>query len=202
MVGVLGKDRGSNAYILDRWHQTGLLEGLVGEFAMKVALSYEIATHFLLMEQKAEDICFKMTGEVISYSNGGIDTVIFPIIRRIVSRTPEASEFVPEIINMSKGYYNSNLWRMVSTGDERYIRYLYNNILPKWTKYHKERDYKDYDDLKERMYEKQKKRNNRWSVGSYEEFIPLDWEAEFCSAMAERIETDIKEHIKNREDGK
>jgi len=45
--GILDKDRISNHYIFNRWDEYGFLEGLDKEVAMKVALSYEITSHFL-----------------------------------------------------------------------------------------------------------------------------------------------------------
>lgn len=129
-----------------------------------------------------------------------LDIVIFPIIRRIVSTTPEAADYIPEIINTCKKHYNSPLAKAVYTGEERYMKYLYEAILPKWSKYHQEREHKDFEDYKKAEYDKYISRNpasNR--MQSYEDFVCMDWEEEFCAALSEKIETDIKEHIKKLE---
>jgi hypothetical protein len=196
-VGSLDKDRNSNEFIYHRWKDSGLLEGLDTELALKVALSMEIGANIILMENKSCDIIHKITGDVF-HSDGRFDTVVFPIIRRIVARTPEAAEFIPEIINDAKKHYSSNLWLRISEGDERYIRHWFNNILPKWSSYHREkREHKDYDDYKKYMYEKHKERayQGRYTMRSYEDFECVDIEAEFCAAMAEKIESEIREKL-------
>ena len=199
-IGILDKERNSNYHIHYRWEQLGFLEGLDESLSMKVALCYEVATNILLMEGKSCDIRFKMTGEIFDDDNR-IATVIYPIIRRIVSKTPEACDYIPEIINTSKKHYNTTLCKALYDGDERYIRHFFNNILPKWSKYHRKREHHSYYEYKKAMYEKHVIRKSSYgqNVQTYEYFDCMDIEAEFTAAMADKIETDIKEHIKNKE---
>jgi len=99
------------------------------------------------MDYKHFDMVHEITGRVIEI-NEKLDTVIFPIIRRIVSKTPEAADYIPEIINTCKKHYNSPLAKAIYTGEERYMKYLYDVVLPKWSSYHRDREHKDYDDYK------------------------------------------------------
>ena len=200
-VGILDKSRNSNFYIHERWKNTRLLEGLDVEVSMKVALSYEIVANILLMEQKMIDIHFKNTGESID-EDARFDTVLFPVVRRTIAMIPEAHEYVPEIVNMLKKEYNTTMCRAIYSGNENAIAYFYDKVLPVWSSYHKDRKHETYQEYKREMYEK---RNERGFVRdkhiSYEDYMPMDWEAEFAACVADKIAITIREHIKNKENG-
>jgi len=201
-VGILDKSRNSNNHIYDRWKSFGFLEGLDDEIAMKVALAFEIASNILLMEGKMMDIYFKETGNIAD-DNERVETVIFPVLRRIIGKTPEAHEYVPEILNMTKKEYSTTLCKAVYSGNESAQVYLFEKVLPKWSSWHKDRKHKTYEEYKREKYDQYSERcmRNGRALESYERFAVTDWEAEFCACMAEKIEKTIIEHIKNKEDG-
>jgi len=197
-IGILDKKRNSNKHIYDRWKNSGLLDGLDKELGIKVSLSFEIAANFLMMEGVMYNIHFKSTGEVYE-EDGKYDLVIFPIIRRIVSIFPEAHKYVPEIMIMANTELNTTLWKSIVSGNEKAMIYFYENVLPKWSDYHKKRKHKYYHDFKKEMYEKHLEHfryGGAKGAKSYEDFSPFDWEAEFCSCVADKIEKIIKEHVK------
>lgn len=101
IVGSLEEDRSSNEEIYYRWLNSGLLEGLDKQEAFRVALAMEIVGNLMLIEDKSCDIMHDITG-VNFHENSRFETVIFPIISRIVRKTPKAIEFIPEIINDAK----------------------------------------------------------------------------------------------------
>jgi hypothetical protein len=200
-VGIIDKERNSNKHIFDRWEQFGFLEGLDSSVSMKVALAFELTANILLMEGLSCDIRFKITGDIFD-DNSKFETAVFPIVRRIVGRTPEAVDYVPEILNMAKKQYKTTLSKGVHSGDERCIAYFFNNVLPTWSQYFRENKYKDYESYKFSKYREYADRciKRGGEVLPFASFGFIDWEAEYCAALAEKIETEIKEHIKNKED--
>lgn len=194
-VGTLDKSRNTNSHIFVRWKELGFLDGLDEDTAMKVALSYEIAANMMLMDGKIYDMYFKINEDIID-DDGIVDTVIFPIIRRIVSKFVDAHKYVPEIVNMVKKEFETSLWKSIASGSETAIAHFYDNVLPIWSSHHKERKHKDYHDFKKYMYKRhvEKCREYRRNIESYEDFIPIDLEAEFCAYVAERIENIIREY--------
>jgi len=198
-VGGLDKSRRSNSHIYDRWERLGFLEGLDRELGMKVSLSYEIAAQIMLMEGKAMDIHFKNTGNVVD-DNNRVETIVFPVIRRVLSMFPEAHKYVPEIVNMLKKEYETTLCKALYSGNEGAMIYFYEIVLPKWSKWHKDRKHKYYHDFKKEKYGEYLRKSG--NTPSYEFFEPMDWEAEFTACMSDKIEISIREHIKNKEDGK
>lgn len=198
-VGTLDKDRSSNKYIYDRWKDSGLLVGLDREVTMKVVLAMEIGAEIILMENKSCDIISKITGDIFYYDSR-FDTVIFPIIRRIIGITPEAIDFVPEIINEVKKYYKTPLAKVIHERDvpERHLEYLYNNVLVKWSKHHRESEYKNYEEFKKGVYNEYVKKQQNWGkeIEPFDAARFVDWEVEYCAALAEKIETEIREKLK------
>jgi hypothetical protein len=199
-VGNIDKYRNSNDNIYNSWKASGLLDGLDRSVCFKMAIALELTANIILMEEMSCDIMCDIDGRVFK-ENERFSTVIFPIVRRILSKTPEALEYIPEIINMSKKHYNTPLSRAVHDGNENYLEHFYNKVLPKWCEHHAEREHKDYDSFKKAIYEKHVQVSN--DLGQTPEpfsiFKCIDWEAEFCAALAEKIETEIKEHINKLE---
>lgn len=201
-IGVLGKDKNSNNHIHDRWKNSGLLDGLDVELETKVALSLEIAANFMIMEEKMNDMYFKDTGNIVEDDDSRFDTIIFVIIRRTISKFPDAHKYVPEIINMTKKEYDTFLCKSIYSGNEKAMVYFYDKVLPKWSIYHKERKHKTYYEFKKYAYKKHKERGNKnYPTPPFEEFVPMDWEEEFCCCVADKITKIIEEHVKNKEDG-
>lgn len=83
---------------------------------------------------------------------------------------------------MLKKEYNTPLAKAVHDGVERHLEYFYNNVLKKWSKHYRESEHQDYDSFKKYVYTKY-----------------IDWEAEFCAALAEKIEREIIEKIRKDE---
>jgi len=167
---------------------------------MKVTVALELTLNIVLMEYKSCDIHFKMTGDIFD-NESRYETVIFPIIRRVIGKTPGAVDYVPEILNMAKKYYNTTLSRGIYEEDERCVIYFYNNILPAWSNYHRDNEYKNYDEFKVGCYTRHVERCRQRGVDiqPFDVFKFVDWEVEYCAALAEKIEREIKEHINKLE---
>lgn len=200
IVGVLDKNRNSVSHIYDRWKHIGYLDGLDFELAVKVSVSFEAAAHILLMKDKISDIHYKYTGEIMdddSEISHRITIVLFPLIRRVIQMLPEADKYIPEIVTMVKKEYNTSLCKYLYAENENFIAYFYENLSIKWN--FKDRKHEKYKDFKKDAYEKyftKSNANNNYLIKSYEEFIPMDIEAEFHVYVANKIEQTIRKHIK------
>lgn len=197
-VGTLDKDRMSNKHIQDRWKNIGLLDNIDEDTSVMVALAMEVAANFMLMERISCDIMHNINGAIFN-ENNRFETVVFPIVARIIRKTPEAVNFIPEIINDAKKQYNTPIAKVIHEKEvpERHLKYLYDNILIKWAKYHKSR-YKNYEEFKKGVYNDYVKRQQNWGreIEPFDANRFVDWEAEYCAALAEKIETEIREKLK------
>ena len=202
-IGIVDTGHNCVCNVHQRWMDTGFLEGLEFYKSIKVAVAYEIVAQTLI----AEELMFKMysdiSGENMYEDDNRFQTVIFPIVRRTITAYPNAHKYVPEIIGMAKVEYGTQLCMALYSNDESAIEHFYNNILPKWSEWHKDRKY-SYKELKENTY---RKYLNRINIGrssedaqSFEGFIPVDYEAEFCAYVASKIENMLREKYKEYEE--
>jgi hypothetical protein len=197
-VGIVDKGFRNLERIYDNWMRLGFLDGIEDdEVAAKAAVSFEIAALMLLTERKMADIYFKLTGNIVDADEvtKRVETVLFPIIRRVIVVYPKAHEHVDDIVSLTKGAYDMALCKAIYNDDKSARIYLFEHILPKWSKWHRDREHKTYDEYKKHLYEKYVQRcYDRGSIPvEFEEYPGLDWEVEFCAAVAERIEQILRE---------
>lgn len=184
------------------WEQSGLLDGLESGVSTKVAISLELTAQILIVESEMSDLHDKIQGiapkDIDDYYRR-IDTVIFPIMRRVVVRFNEGYKYVPEIVSMVKGEFDTKLWKAIYEEDESAIEYFYNVILPKWSTWHQEREHQTYKEFKKATYEKYLDRQRKYDsniIQNFESFIPMDYEAEFAACVADRIEIELRKRHK------
>jgi hypothetical protein len=172
------------------WKGSGLTDGLDKKLALQVSVALEIAALMLLADQKMCDMYYKMTGEIVD-DEYDFHSVIFPIVRRVISGFNEAHEHVPEIINMAKKEFNSVLWRSLKSERESAIVYFYDVVLPNsGDEWHQNREHKTYYERRRYLYQKYLSRGgNR----NYEDFVPIDIQAEFSAYVARKIENKLIE---------
>lgn len=170
------------------WKNSGLIDGVDYEVALKLSVALELLAIMLLADQKMCDMYYKMTGEIV-YEEPEFYIMIFPIVRRVISGFEDAHEYVTEIVNIAKKEFSSTLWRSIEAGKESAIAYFYDVILPNsGDEWHVNREHKTYYDLKRRNYE----RYGHMREG-YIEFVPIDVQAEYCAYLARKIENKLRE---------
>jgi len=188
LIGISDRDKNSLDHILIRYMNLGFLEGLDSGVAVKVAVGFEIAALILLSEEKMCDMQYKMTGE-ITHEDNEFGIVIFPIIRRIISGFEDAHEHVPEIFGMIKKEFNSVLWMSIKEKKESAIVYFYDTVLPEsGDEWHMNRPHKTYRELKNSHF----KKFGYFLKKDYEDYIPIDLQAEFCAYVAKKIENKLR----------
>lgn len=174
------------------WKNSGLVDGLDYEVALKTSVALELLAIMLLADQKMCDMYYKITGEIV-YEEPEFYTVIFPIVRRVISGFEDAHEYVTEIVNMTKMEFNSILWRSLREGRKSAVVYFYDIVLPKsGCEWHQNREHKTYHELKRHSYQRYLSRGGSNSR-SYEEFEAIDAQAEFCAYVAIKIENKLRE---------
>ena len=172
------------------WKNLGLTDGLDYEVALKVSIAFEITALTLLCDNKMCDMYYKMTEEN-AFEEPEYETMIFPIVRRVISGFNEAHEYVTEILGMAKNSFNSMLWKSLRLEKESAIVYFYDVVLPNsGDEWHLTRRHKMYYDYKKDSYQRHLRRGGK---NSYEEFVPFDVHAEYCAYLARKIENKLRE---------
>lgn len=190
LVGITDKERSSLNDVYYRWRQTGFLDGLDKDVAIKVSIAFEITALILLLDNKMCDMYYKMTEEN-AFEEPEYETMIFPIVRRVISGFNEAHEYVTEILGMAKSSFNSMLWKSLRLEKESAIVYFYDVILPNsGDEWHLTRRHKTYYDLKKDSYQRHLSRGGN---KGYEEYMPIDVQAEYCAYLARKIENKLRE---------
>ena len=75
--------------IIKKWKDIGFLDGLDYEMRARVALGMEVAAQMLIIEGMIEDLDNKLS-EKESDDHKYYETIMFPIVRRVVTGCPEA----------------------------------------------------------------------------------------------------------------
>lgn len=190
LVGIADKERSSLNDVYYRWKQTGFLDGLNKDVALKVSIAFEITALTLLCDYKMCDMYYKMTGEN-AFEEPDYEIMIFPIVRRVISGFEDAHEYITEILSMAKSSFNSILWKSLRSEKESAIVYFYDVILPNsGDEWHVNREHKTYYERRKYLYQKYLSRGGNQS---YENFIPIDIQAEYCAYVAKKIENKLRE---------
>lgn len=189
-VAIIDKEKNSVDNIYKRWKQTGFIDGLDMDVAVKVSIAFEITAFMILYELKVSDMRYKMIGETAD-ENPNFDNMIFAIVRRVISGFNKSYEHVTEIINMSRSGFNSELYKSLRIEKEAAIIYFYDTILPaSGDEWHMNRENKRYKDFKKNHHQKHLSRGGNRSC---EDFVPFDVQAEYCAYLARKIENKLRE---------
>lgn len=177
--------RGGIGSNLKFWDDSGLLEGLDMEMKVKLAYSMTFAAEMIyLRKELVPRVMRNCDNDFYFYESESFETVIFPIIRYVVTKHDDAYKYIALIFKMAMEKLNSEYYIGVTEGDENYRRhYLDVRHREASIKMGKEPYFEGgYDGTVERMNRK------------YGEFS-LDWEAEITWCVAAEITHDIKKMI-------
>lgn len=169
--------------VVHLWRNTGLLYGLNKSEAEKVAVCFELAAKMMLIREDIDKISMNMINKYTFDDSEIFASVIFPIIRRVISFESEAYKYFPEMFSSIYKHMNSVLAIGVNTGNEECRRYFYDNKVIDHTrrKGYKPR-FNSYDEMQRESYLK----HGGESL--------MDWEAEYVAYVSDVVIDEIRSY--------
>lgn len=185
IIGIFNRAQKSDTinYLVHFWNSTGLLEGLDTETREKVAISFELAARMMLVREDIDKMSMDIVGRYTFDDESRFATVLFPVIRRIVSTEKEAYKYFIDMFASIYGHMNSALAIGIIDGNKECRRYFYDNkVIPNSRRKNYQMKYDSYDEMK------------RESVFKHGGKDLLDWEAEYAAYVSDIVIEEIRSY--------